>query len=437
MTPRRMLGGVLALAVVLGGGGCAARPEQAADLVVWHWMTDREEALQTLAARYQELTGVRVQFELYAPSDVYTQKIQAAAQTATLPDIYGVLGESRDFAGFVKGGHVRDLTASMLQQDGAWRHRFFERALAMSTFEPGNAYGVPSGIYGVPLDMMNIQLLYNKRLFRQAGLDPDRPPETWEELLALGDRLEAAGIQGLVSGWGEIWLIDCFASNYAWNVMGRDKVIATIQGRVQYTDPDWIRVFRLFAELREAGLLAQGVVTMVNKVAEQTFAMERAALAFNGSWCVNVYRGMNPNLEYGVLLPPRVSEAHPMMIWGGAGTSLVVNARSRHGGEAEQFLRWMTDKDQQVFLASTTLNLPATRQAVEEIPEVLAAFADDMDRSFHPSVLPVSEYPAVLEAFDKGIQSIITGELTPEEVGRQVQAAKERELKRESRRVAP
>src|SRR5438552_11546331 len=34
-----------------------------------------------------------------------------------------------------------------------------------------------------------------------------------------------------------------------------------------------------------------GVVTMINKSAEQTFANGKAAFAFNGSWCVNVYRG--------------------------------------------------------------------------------------------------------------------------------------------------
>ena len=37
----------------------------------------------------------------------------------------------------------------------------------------------------------------------------------------------------------------------------------------------------------------------------QLFANNRALFAFNGSWCVNVYKGMNPDLEYGAMLPPR------------------------------------------------------------------------------------------------------------------------------------
>jgi hypothetical protein len=40
----------------------------------------------------------------------------------------------------------------------------------------------------------------------------------------------------------------------------------------------------------------------------------------------------------------------------------------------------------------------------------------------------VSEFPAVIEAFDKGIQSIIIGEKTPEQVAAEVQRIKEREL---------
>jgi len=98
-------------------------------------------------------------------------------------------------------------------------------------------------------------------------------------------------------------MIDCLANNYAFNIMGQDKVLATIKGDVPYTDPDWIKVFGLFKDMQESGLLAKGIVTMVNKVAEQMFANGKAVFAFNGSWCVNVYKGMNPNLNYAAMLP--------------------------------------------------------------------------------------------------------------------------------------
>ena len=89
---------------------------------------------------------------------------------------------------------------------------------------------------------------------------------------------------------------------------------------------------------------------MINKTAEQLFANEKAVFAFNGSWCVNVYKGMNPNIEYGAFLPPRVSNEHPMSVWGGAGSSFMVNARSPVKDEAVKFLRWLTETKQQGLL---------------------------------------------------------------------------------------
>ncbi|MBI4355404.1 MAG: extracellular solute-binding protein [Candidatus Omnitrophica bacterium] len=420
---------MLSLAL-LAGAGCAPSSSSSA-LTIWHWMTDRDEAFQSLARRYELETGMPVKFELYAPSELYSQKIRGAAQTDTLPDIFGVLGESRDFASLVKAGFIGNLTPAMDQHGAAWRSRFYAKALEMDAFGPDNGYGIPAGIYGVPIDVTTIQLVYNKRLFQRAGLNPKSFPRTWAELLDAGRKLKAAGIPTFVSGWGETWLLDCFASNYAWNLMGRDKVLATIRGEVPYTDPDWIRVLRLFVELRDGGLLYDGVVTMVNKRAEQVFANEGAAIALNGSWCVNVYQGMNPDLEYGVALPPALSDQYPVVIWGGAGSSFMVNARTPRREPAIRFLQWLTATAQQQFLVEATHNLPSTHAAALTIPAQLAPFADGMEHAVHPSTLPVQELAPVVEAWGKGIQAILIGERTPEQVAQKVQQVKERELARQ------
>jgi len=394
-------------------------------ITIWHWMSDREDAFKELARRYETEKGVRVEFELYAPSDSYTQKIRAAAQTNTLPDIYGILGKKRDFAGFVNSGHVYDLTEEMDRDGAVWKNRFFARAISVNEFEQGNSFNVKPGIYGVPIDVTNIQMLYNKDLLKAIGANP---PETWNELMEISAKLKAKGIQGLVSGWGEIWMIDCFASNYAFNIMGKDKVLDTIRGKTPYTDPDWIKVFELFRDMRDSGLLASGIVTMVNKTAEQLFANNRACFAFNGSWCVNVYKGMNPDLNYGVMPPPKISDKYPMTIWGGAGSSFMVNKQSDNIQEAVNFLKWVTETDQQAYLSKETYGLPSNRYSLKDIPIMLSQFAGAMDDTTHPNIWAVAELPAVVEAFDKGIQSIIIGEKTPEELGREVQAIKEREM---------
>ncbi len=428
------------IAVFILVAGCApVAKDDANTITVWHWMSDRDQTFQELAKQYQDETQTKVKFELYAPSDAYTQRIKASAQTNTLPDIFGVLGEKRDLGSFIRSGYVADLTgdlSSAVADGSSWKDTFFEKALAINEFPSGNEYGVKPGIYGVPLDVTTIQMVYNKTLYAKAGLDPDKPPQTWEEFVTHSQALKEAGIPRLVSGFSEIWMIDALASNWAMNIMGQDKVFRTYQGKAPYTDPDWVRLFTLFKQMTDENILVDGAVTMVNKTAEQTFANERAAYAFNGSWCINVYKGMNPGLNYAAMLPPKVVPQNPMIIWGGAGSSFVVNERSPRKAAAIQFLQWLTAKDPQAYFSSKTENLPANKNTLRETSPILAQFGDDMDQTTHPNVYPVHESPVVTEAFDKGIQSILIGEKTPEAVAQEVQRIKEKEMRKKEPKEA-
>jgi ABC-type glycerol-3-phosphate transport system substrate-binding protein len=416
--------GLLVIGILPGCGrkNDSSGPPPKGRILLWHWMTDREEVFQRLADQYQKQTGIRVTLELYAPSDTYASKVRASAQTNTLPDIFGVLDPSpRDLASYINSGHIADLTSVLAADHRAWQNTFFQKALASVHFIEGNSYGITPGIYGIPIDVANIQILYNKTMFRQVGLNPERPPQTWDEFIAAWHRLKAAGLPGLVSGWGELWMIDCFANSYAFNLMGESKVFDTFRGKVPYTDPDWVAVLGIFETIRKEGLLVDGAVTMVNKTAEQTFANGKAAFALNGSWSVDVYRGMNPDLSFGVMLPPRMSDHHPMRIWGGAGSSFIVNAHSPQKDEAIRFLRWLTAVEQQNVLAGETLNLPANRASTAQLPPVLGSFASRMNLATQPTHWPVSENPTVTEAFDRGIQSILIGEKTPAQVAAEVE----------------
>ncbi len=397
-------------------------------------MSDREDTFQELAKRFENATQLKVKFDLYAPSEAYSQRIKASAQTNTLPDVFGILGEKKDFASFIKSGYVANLSQELGVAEGplAWKDKLFERALSVNEFLPGNEYGVDPGTYGIPLDVTTIQMVYNKKLYRQAGLDPENPPATWETFLAHCKILKQKGIPRFVSGFGEIWMIEALASNFAMNIMGEEKVFKTYEGKVPYTDPDWVKVLSLFKQMADEKILVEGAVTMVNKTAEQTFANERAAFAFNGSWGVNVYKGMNPGLEYAAMLPPKVTNLNPMRIWGGAGSSFVVNNKSPRRDAAIRFLKWLTADEQQTYFSTQTENLPANKDSLKQISPILSQFADDMDNSTHPNTYPIHESPVVAEAFDKGIQSILIGEKSPEEIAQAVQKVKEKELKKAS-----
>lgn len=416
----------LCLAFLLGCGSQASSKSNT--LVIWHWMTDRQKVFETLAQKYEQQTGTKVVFELYAPSDVYSQKIIAAAQAKILPDIFGILDKKSVFASFIESGFVADLTDEFKKNDGAWEKTLFPKAVAVNVFEEGNVYKVKPGIYGAPIDVTNIQMLYNRNLLKKAGIA--EAPKTMDQFLEAAAALKRVGVPALVSGWGELWMADCFASNYAFNIMGQEKVMKTFRGEMPYTDPDWIKVFEVFEKLRDGGALIEGIVTKPNKFAEQDFALERAAFAFNGSWCVNVYHNMNPNLDYGAMLPPAVNPSKPMAIWGGAGASLVINNISPKKDKAIAFLKWLTDTDQQAFLAEQGKSLPSNRVALASISRVLSEFASQMDHTTHPSIWPVNEDSLVIETFDKGLQSIIIGEKSAKQVAAEVQKVKDRQMQK-------
>ncbi|MEU5725804.1 extracellular solute-binding protein [Micromonospora sp. NPDC047738] len=55
-------------------------------------------------------------------------------------------------------------------------------------------------IYGVPVQAYSMGLLYNRDLFKKAGLDPDKPPTTWDEVRADAKAIQSAtGVQGFAS----------------------------------------------------------------------------------------------------------------------------------------------------------------------------------------------------------------------------------------------
>ncbi len=411
--------------------GCGQPKEAANEIEVWHWLTDRQEALETLARQYEQETGIKIKLALFAPSDAYSQKVIAAAQANVLPDIYGILDKKSIIASFIKAGYVADLTPEFQADNGAWEKSLFAKAVDNNRFVDGNVDKIKPGIYGVPFDVSNIQMVYNKALLKKAGIT--QAPATFEEFLSAVKALKRVGIAPFVTGFGEMWIVDCFASNYAFNIMGEEKVMATFRGEVSYADPDWIAVFTIFQTLAKKGAFIEGIVTKGNKYAEQDFALERAAFSFDGSWAVNIYKSMNPLLDYGVMPLPAVKADNPMRVWGGAGSSFVVNALSPNKDKAVAFLKWLTATPQQAYLAEKTNNLPANREASVEIPRILGDFAKAMDNATHPSVWALNEDPLVVEAFDRGIQSIMIGEQSPEQVAAAVQKVKVRQMEKVKR----
>ena len=408
--------------------GCApsSKPKEN-KIVIWHWMVDRQSAFSELAKKYETQTGIKVEFKLFFPPDIYSQKVIAAARANTLPDIFGILGEKKIAASFIKSGHILNMTPYMEANSDEWKNSFNPQTLKVDIFTDNNYYGVAPGIYGIPIDTTILNFVYNKELFKKAGLNPDNPPKTLDEFIKDAKAVkEKIGVDGFVCGWGEGWLLNALATEWAINLMGEDKFLKTIKGEVSYTDKDWIKVFSFFSRLKDSGILASGIATMTNKESEDAFSKNKAVFSFNGTWAVNVYAQINPNLDYGFFPLPKVSDKFPLKVWGGAGSSFMVNAKSPQKDKAVSFLKWLTARKQQIFLIDRTHNLPAIKGCSDNLPGVLKHTTEIFGSLTHPDVWPQNENSQVIEVINRGLQQIIMGIKTPEEVAKEIQKTKER-----------
>lgn len=391
-------------------------------ITIWHYLNDRDKLMKEFAQEYEKKTGVHVDFQLYS-GDQMGSKIQAAAQAKTLPDAWTGVGLKPALSKLIEGGYVAKVN-DLIPNFGNWRNKFPQNVLDQISFTQGDGFNVPPGTYGIPLDVNNMQFLYNKELFKKAGLDPDNPPKTWNEFLEYGKKLKEAGITPFATGIGT-WVGFSLLEPYEWAYLGPDKLKEARAGQITFKEAGFEKVLNLLVEMRDAKMFAEGVATMDLPTAEQMFVNGQIAMIFDGSWAIGVFNSMNPNFkDYGVFFPPKDDRAsYPALIPGGIGAYFVVNNDSKHLKETVDFLIWLTEKDQQIKYANESFNLPANKDAIDPnklLPQT-AAFAKEMDK-VNPGMPPIKN-PRAEEVLGKGIQMIVMGQKIPPEVVKEMDEA--------------
>jgi ABC-type glycerol-3-phosphate transport system substrate-binding protein len=155
--------------------------------------------------------GIRV--EHIALSDVNDDAVLAAAIAANAaPDVVMVHAgaELQTFAPHFKVLDRLPLPANL----AAYLPSVYASALEACRDTAGD-------LVAVPLTVQGFGWYYNKRLFSMAGLDPERPPRTWEAFLEACSQLEAAGLRPIAWGnnppHGSDWLRRSFAASYYTN----------------------------------------------------------------------------------------------------------------------------------------------------------------------------------------------------------------------------
>ncbi|MGE5609291.1 MAG: ABC transporter substrate-binding protein, partial [Bacillota bacterium] len=138
------------------------------------------------------------------------------------PDVY--LCSPSDLAALVDIGAMMPLDSLVdteLKQDipaGAWQDVKYK-----------------DKIYAIPAAVAPFVLWYNKDIFRQAGLDPAKPPTTWDELLSYSQQIKKnTGVAGLGIGLGRsldftqlVWGMLYYSATNANYVDGNGKSLIT------------------------------------------------------------------------------------------------------------------------------------------------------------------------------------------------------------------
>jgi ABC-type glycerol-3-phosphate transport system substrate-binding protein len=148
---------------------------------MWHpWDTTREPLFKQVVADFQKLHPSITISAVVTPSTELVTKTLAAAAAGTAPPIAYI--ERPDFLGYVVKKLVDPLDA-LLKQERMAVSEYYEGDIRSGTYD-GKLYLVPAYV-GTGRSL----LWRSKKLFADAGLDPNKPPVTWDEFEAAERRL--------------------------------------------------------------------------------------------------------------------------------------------------------------------------------------------------------------------------------------------------------
>lgn len=181
-------------------------------------------------------------------------KAMTAAKAGNAPDVAVLL--STDMFTLIDDDIIEPYDAiATSEADKAWIKAFYP-AFMENSQSGGHTWGIP-------FQRSTIVQYWNKDAFKAAGLDPETPPKTWAEMVAMGKKLTKRDASGTVTQWGlEIpssgfpyWLFQALTTQ-------NGAILANSDGtKVAYNDPKVIEAAQFFADLsRKDEVMPKGII---------------------------------------------------------------------------------------------------------------------------------------------------------------------------------
>ncbi|MGW7637919.1 ABC transporter substrate-binding protein [Streptomyces decoyicus] len=277
------------------------------------------------------------------PAEGYPQKLSADAAGGTLPDVVNV---SPDLAyPLAKAGLALDLEKAAGKYrgeylDGAWRsHRM---------------PGMP-GVYAFPWYLNTGPMFYNKELFAKAGLDPEKPPTSYDQLFK--DAASMARKSGR--------RIAMLAGTPSIEDFGRYGVrLMNTQGtEFTFNEPKGAELLRHYKELYAAGALDSQALTAQAESAGRKFQQQSVAMNPGSALDLENFKKEAPSLyrHIGITDAANNTGKANMYVQG-----LMVNAQSKVKPAAVAFAHFVTDKKNQMAFAQQVTIFPSTKGSLDD-----------------------------------------------------------------------
>jgi raffinose/stachyose/melibiose transport system substrate-binding protein len=392
----------------------AAAPGMAQDPVTinwWHISTQEDQAAywQGLADEFVA-ANPHVTIEItILENNAFKERLVTVMQAGDPPDLFQSWGGGVLWS-FADNGLVRNIEP---QLTGEWK----DSISAQSALE---LYGQNGEYYGVPFTWGAVGMFYNKALFEQAGLDPENPPATWDELLAAVQTLKDAGITPITLGEGEKWPGHFWWVYLAIRMGGQDAFLKAYSREGSFADEPFVQAGEKLKELIDLEPFPDGYLGLNYSDQETIMGNGEAAMELMGQWSPSVQAGNSASGEgigedLGWFPFPTVEGGlggDGDVMGGGDGFAVGANAPD----ETIEFLKFLTSAENQragSFFITPVVNgvedvysdNPVTTAIVE------ARNSAPYFQLYYDQFLP----PAVGEAVVDAVETLFAGVATPEE----------------------
>jgi multiple sugar transport system substrate-binding protein len=385
-----------------GGSGSGGKTK----VVVWDGYEDVQgKNITALIAQYnKEHPDVQVT-QLVSSSDRVLQKVLTAVRGGSPPDVAYMFGSwSPNIA---KIPQVVDM--SQYVHDPSWKwDDFYEGERQAAT--------VGDKIVGVPALVDNLAIVYNKKLFKEAGLAPPTPDWTWDDFRAAAKKLTEPSKKQY--GWlipadgteDTVWHFDAMLWEAGGDILSSDGTQAAFDSDAGV---------QALTMLQEMAVTDKSVyLDTTNSNGTKLMNSGKIGMLVTGPWDLSSL----PDIDYGVQVMPTFtgSDAGHQTI-AGPDNWIVFDNGSQRKQAAVDFVRWLTAPDQVRTTSLTTGDLP-----IRESVGADASFRKQLDKNLPGSATfvqnlsnvkkarpSVEQYPTISEAMGQAIVSVLLGKAQP------------------------